>query len=314
MNHFAKIFGLLIFLLSGCNTLDRGEGDLLYKIYEDKAGPGIEVGDFVGLVAVEKTESDSVTYTSHDYDRPSYMYLGNPIFKGDLLGGLKLLSLGDSALLKINLDSMVNHGRQRPVNHIGKYLVYNIRVTDVLKRGSLTDSAFTEKVNAFVRKKQTEWMKAQPYKIRDFIKKSNMKLQITPGGLYYHVSKMGEGISPSKGDTVELNYRISLMSGKLLDSTYPADGKMQIDDDFQKPDGPLRWYAGLGRRFYTPGFNQAMLMFPKGTKAKLIIPSHLAYGAEGGKGIPPFIPLIVDLEILEIIPKKGEITTLNSHL
>ena len=40
---------------------------------------------------------------------------------------------------------------------------------------------------------------------------------------------------------------------------------------------------------------------PEGTKATLIIPSSLAYGSKGaGDAIPPYAPLVFDVNILSV--------------
>jgi FKBP-type peptidyl-prolyl cis-trans isomerase len=51
-----------------------------------------------------------------------------------------------------------------------------------------------------------------------------------------------------------------------------------------------------------PGFEEGLLLLSKGAKATLIIPSNLAYGEQGNQGIPPFTPLIFELEMVNIIP------------
>jgi len=48
-----------------------------------------------------------------------------------------------------------------------------------------------------------------------------------------------------------------------------------------------------------PGWNEALKMMNTGTKAQLLLPSHLAYGPRGFPGlIEPNTPLIFDLEIM----------------
>jgi FKBP-type peptidyl-prolyl cis-trans isomerase len=55
-----------------------------------------------------------------------------------------------------------------------------------------------------------------------------------------------------------------------------------------------------------PGFDEALLLFPKGTKATIILPSKLAYGEQGsGQAIPPYMPLVFDIEVINIIPKRA---------
>jgi len=47
------------------------------------------------------------------------------------------------------------------------------------------------------------------------------------------------------------------------------------------------------------------MLLNKGSKATLILPSNLAYGEQGNQGIPPFTPLVFEVEMVNIIPAKG---------
>ena len=53
-----------------------------------------------------------------------------------------------------------------------------------------------------------------------------------------------------------------------------------------------------------PGFEEALFLLPKGGKATVVLPSSLAYGEQGNQGIPPFTPLVFELEMINIIPAK----------
>jgi FKBP-type peptidyl-prolyl cis-trans isomerase len=50
-----------------------------------------------------------------------------------------------------------------------------------------------------------------------------------------------------------------------------------------------------------PGFDEALMLFPVGTKATIILPSKLAYGEQGNQMFSPYTPLAFDIEILEVI-------------
>ena len=49
------------------------------------------------------------------------------------------------------------------------------------------------------------------------------------------------------------------------------------------------------------GWNEAFLLFNKGTKATIILPSSLAYGEQGYQSIQPFTPLVFDIELVDVI-------------
>lgn len=105
-----------------------------------------------------------------------------------------------------------------------------------------------------------------------------------PSGLQYKILKAGEGKTPTDADTVECNYRGTLINGAEFDSSYrrgqPATFKV----------------TGV-----IPGWREALKLMPVGSKWQIFIPPQLAYGERGvGRDIGPNATLIFDLELLAI--------------
>jgi FKBP-type peptidyl-prolyl cis-trans isomerase len=103
-------------------------------------------------------------------------------------------------------------------------------------------------------------------------------------GIQYQVIKRGRGAQPGRHDCVTVNYKGSLIDGKVFDQT--------------KPGKPATFPAGA----LIPGWVEALQMMHAGDKWKLVIPAGLAYGKTGaGKGlIPPDQTLIFEIELLKI--------------
>lgn len=300
MKKVGIVLGLAVLGLASCKQFKKGEGDMMYQIHEDKSGETIKEGDFISMNVVEKTEEDSVLYSSYDYDRPSLLQQQKSMFKGDLFAGLAMLSEGDSATFKVNIDSMVaKMGRPKPANTKGKYLVYSIRVDKVIPKGKLNDSLFRGKIDAYLKTEMDKAKNGEAAKFNAYISKENLKPSVTTSGLNYVVTKEGSGAKPVAGDTVLVNYTGRFMSGKVFDTSYPDVAKKAGTYMAQRPYEPLKMPVGMNGSI--PGFEEALLLFPKGTKATVIMPSKLAYGEQGSQGIPPFTPLVFDLEIVNII-------------
>ncbi|MGL4750271.1 MAG: FKBP-type peptidyl-prolyl cis-trans isomerase, partial [Shewanella sp.] len=50
------------------------------------------------------------------------------------------------------------------------------------------------------------------------------------------------------------------------------------------------------------GWTEALQLMPVGTKLKLYVPHHLAYGERGaGASIPPYSTLVFEVELLDIV-------------
>ncbi len=108
----------------------------------------------------------------------------------------------------------------------------------------------------------------------------------TESGLFYKISKEGSGLAPLKGSKVSVHYEGKLTDGTIFDSSY-------------KRNEPLKFSVGLGQ--VIKGWDEGIMLLNKGAIARLVIPSHLAYGSRGAGGvIPPNSTLIFDVELVDI--------------
>lgn len=300
------VLGFAVIALASCKQFKKGEGDLQYIIHEDKEGPTIKEGDFLVLKAIQKTEEDSVIYSSVDFDRPAFMPQQKPAFKGDLYTALGMLSEGDSATFKISLDSLqTKMNMPKPANTKGKYMLFIVKVDKVIPKGKLTDQQFNTKIEQYFKSEVELAKNKEAGKISAYISAKDLKPQVTASGLNYVVTKEGSGPKAAVGDTVELNYTGRLLTGKnkVFDTSVKEVATKENMLDPMRPYQPIKVAAGMSQTI--PGFDEALLMFPKGTKVTVIIPSKLGYGEQGGgQLIGPYTPLSFDLEIVNIVKGK----------
>ncbi len=103
-------------------------------------------------------------------------------------------------------------------------------------------------------------------------------------GLQYKVLKKGTGPSPKLTDTVETNYRGTLLDGTEFDSSYKRG---------QTATFPVNGVIA--------GWKEALQKMKVGDKWQLFVPSELAYGERGaGREIGPNQALIFEVELLGI--------------
>lgn len=107
----------------------------------------------------------------------------------------------------------------------------------------------------------------------------------TASGLKYAIIKEGEGPLIEKGKQVVVHYSGFLLNGTKFDSSVERDE-------------PLTFSAGIGQ--VIPGWDEGLLLLKKGSKAKFIIPSNLAYGERDLGKIPPNSTLVFDVEIVDV--------------
>src|SRR5438445_12971447 len=101
--------------------------------------------------------------------------------------------------------------------------------------------------------------------------------------MQYKIEKEGNGTPPKETDTVEVNYRGTLIDGTEFDSSYKR--------------GEPATFPVTG---VIKGWTEALLLMPVGSKWQLFIPSELAYGPNGRPSIPPSSTLLFDLELISI--------------
>ncbi len=105
-----------------------------------------------------------------------------------------------------------------------------------------------------------------------------------PSGLQYKEIVAGTGSSPKATDTVETNYRGTLISGSEFDSS-------------AKNGGPVSFPVNR----VIPGWTEALQLMKVGSKWQLFIPAELAYGMNSpGPEIPPNSTLVFEIELLAI--------------
>ncbi|MCS6969379.1 MAG: FKBP-type peptidyl-prolyl cis-trans isomerase, partial [Bernardetiaceae bacterium] len=60
-----------------------------------------------------------------------------------------------------------------------------------------------------------------------------------------------------------------------------------------------------GQKPLIPGWEIAFSKFlRKGTQARMILPSHLAFGHKGKDNLPPFVVLVFRMQVVDIIKAK----------
>jgi FKBP-type peptidyl-prolyl cis-trans isomerase FklB len=144
--------------------------------------------------------------------------------------------------------------------------------------------------------REAEMRKVQELRVRNaeeaekFLEENSKKegVKTTESGLQYKVLVGGDGTTPHPEDFVTVNYRGMFIDGTEFDSSYTKGEPMttQVDSVIK-------------------GWTEALQMMKEGSKWKIFLPPHLAYGRGGmGTRIPPNKLLVFEIELLSI--KKGD--------
>jgi FKBP-type peptidyl-prolyl cis-trans isomerase FkpA len=138
-----------------------------------------------------------------------------------------------------------------------------------------------EKVNKTLVQKENE-------DIEDYIARHEWKMKQSGTGLRYLIYYQGKGERPKPTDKVIIRFTVNLINGVECYNS-DKDGLKLIE---------------LGKAEVESGLEEGILLMKVGDKAKLIIPSHLAFGLLGDENkIPKRATLIYDVELVEIKQK-----------
>ncbi|MFC7526002.1 FKBP-type peptidyl-prolyl cis-trans isomerase [Parapedobacter sp. GCM10030251] len=308
--------GLATLVLAGaCQQFKTGEGGLQYKIVKDNGQPKAQTGDLLSVNMTVTTDRDSLLSSTYDIGLPQIINIAADslpgLYPGDYNSMFKMLGEGDSAVFKLNLDTMAAKTMQPKPDFADHYVTFNVKVNKHFKKGELTDSALYAEVNAYFDGEIQKLKASEEGKINDYIKKNNLEPLKTASGLQYIITEEGTGEKPVAGDTVKVNYTGALVAnGDVFDTSIK-----EVAEKNKKIFNPMRPYEPakfvIGVRQVIPGWDEGLLLLPKGSKAKLIIPSQLGYGERGdGRGvIPPFAPLVFDIELIDVLKPVATDTT-----
>ena len=253
---------------------------LSYVMHKSNKGPKLKLDDVVTLNLKYSTSKDSLVFDSWKMGKPIQLKIAKASFKGDLMDGLTLLTVGDSASFLINADSLFTKtfGAPRPAFiDSSSFLSFTVKIIS-----TTTDAA--------LKAEELKLEKENAMKEDEVIAKYIAEKQITPSksssGLMYIVSEPGTGEQAQAGKTVKVHY-----TGRLLDGT-------KFDSSLDRNE-PIEFKLGQG--MVIKGWDEGIALLKVGGKALLIIPSNLAYGSRGAGGvIPPFSPLTFEVELVSV--------------
>lgn len=200
-----------------------------------------------------------------ELDTASY-YLGTLWGRGAVYN--KITELDYESLLK-GIDQALNNDSTIPPDYIAS-------------------TYLSKYVNKMVDKKMRETHVEDIEKNVSFLEENAKKEGVITlsSGLQYKILKEGTGELPTLNDQVRAHY-----TGRLIDGT--------VFDSSEERGEP----ALFNLNNLIPGFREALLLMPVGSKWQIFIPEKLGYGANSQSPIPPFSTLIFEVESLEIVKK-----------
>lgn len=125
--------------------------------------------------------------------------------------------------------------------------------------------------------------------IENYVQTHNITATPTTSGLYFIPTVEGTGATPSGTDFAIIQYKGYDLDNKLFDCTDKALAEQSKITPYFAIGGPLKVYMSG----FLDGVTEGLKMMKEGGKAKMIMPSILAYN--------DYVPRVFEVELIKVI-------------
>lgn len=129
----------------------------------------------------------------------------------------------------------------------------------------------------------------QDPKLAEFLRNvaASAGLQKTTSGLLCRIIMPGAGPRPRPGDVIMANLNVNLPDGRTPVAALSGEGaEVRVGE-------------------MPPGLNEAFQMLALGGRGVFVLPPHLTFGSgQWPEGVPPGSPLLVQIELKDIVPAE----------
>ena len=275
---------LKLYLNDNKITTKPTESGLYYIVTKKGKGSRIDTGNYVKIHFTINTINGNKVFSTRDRGEPIEIEYGKKFDTDGLEEALGKMKKGGKANLIV--PSSIAFGEMGRGGVISPFttLLYDVEIINVRSKAEF------DKEKELEREKQKaenqKLINIEKTKINKYIKDNNITSKPAKDGLYYIETIKGTGEKAESGKKVKVHYTLYLTDGTKLQSSL---------------DGEQPFEFTLGKGQVIRGWDEGVSMMNEGGKARFIIPSIIGYGERGkGKDIPPFTPLVFEVELLEV--------------
>lgn len=243
-------------------------------------------GDVIWMQLEKKSPNNEIIFSTRQdpfFADGVEITMKPPQFNGDIMEAFTLLCPGDSAVIKIPVDSVdrdtpVTVKKSKSKHKAKQYYTYYIKLLRMQSPEAYVLALETERLAQRL-DDSTSILEYLVYHHYEPFEKDEY-------GLAWHIALHQKDVPKLvPGDSVAVHYMLKLLDGTL------------IDDSYERND-PFRLVIGSGN--VIAGWDIGLQYFAPAEKGVLAIPSELGYGRHGsGVAIPPNAVLIFEIEIVE---------------
>ena len=238
-------------------------------------------------------ESGEVIFSSEDGAMPMNYMASNLVKNASIEECFGLIGNGDSAVFYLSADSLYkkSSGRPAPPDLVGTKIKLAIGIENVFS---------AEEFAAYTEEQKNVQLEKEKSTIDTYLAENGITAEVTEEGLYYEITQAGNGVKPLPGQNVKVNYTGYLLDGTVFDTSIEETAKEAGIHSPGRPYNPIEFPLGQGR--VIQGWDIGIGLIEEGGKAKLVIPSALAYGSRNaGELIKANSTLVFIVELVEIV-------------
>lgn len=120
--------------------------------------------------------------------------------------------------------------------------------------------------------------------IGSYLRSNNIDALVDASGVRFVIDSLAVGFPPRISSSVKFKYVGRFLNGNIFDQGTTS--------------GPVGNFID--------GFQIGLLLMPEGTKARIYVPSGLAYGPDGSGKIPPNSNIMFELQLTEVVKTEVE--------
>lgn len=304
------LIGLLLVLCVACDKSEKETpSGLKFKVVKEGTGVPTKAGDVLLFNFIFKDSKDSVWRSTYEAEFPPYIIMPDTAGmkqEDGMTQMLRMVSPGDSVILSIPIkDFFKDYVRQPIPPQFDSTLIFTYQIK--IEQSMTRDSFMTYQRTLYM-KKQKEQVSKDSLTIQAYLTTKNLTAQKTESGLYYIITRPGQGETGKSGQVAKVDYAGYTVEGAYFDTSIKSvameKGLYNPEREKFLPYGPYQFT--IDGQEVIKGWDEALKVLNKGSKATIFVPSGLAYGPQGKPPIKPNEVIIFEIEVVDLKDKKDE--------
>ena len=268
------------------------------KVTYFKKGDGeMPIDSLIGLYAIRYTREKGEVMSESDPQNPLPLKIdpNDQPQQGELYEILAQLRTGDSVGFDLVADELFSKTFNAPMPDSiapDEKIKFQIACID-----QLTETGYHDMIAEKAKQEEEKQLAIDSEILNDYLVQNNIETERTESGLRYIITEQSSGSTPENGQVVHVNYSGWVLGGKYFDTSVEKVAREQSLYQEGRSYKPFSFPLGQGQ--VIKGWDEGIALLNVGSKARLYIPSTLAYQTRQiSEIIMPNAILIFDVELV----------------